>query len=86
MTQRFAEAIGLLAATLTTASFVPQTIKVLRERQTAGISLGMYVLFSSGVACWLLYGLMIGSLPVTLANTVTLLLAGTVLAMKIRHG
>ena len=78
--------IGTLAALLTTASFVPQALKVLRERKTEGISLGMYVLFCSGVFLWCIYGVLIGSPPVWLANGVTLVLAGLVLAVKIRLG
>jgi len=80
------ELIGLLAGTLTTLSFLPQAIKVMRERQTRAISLHMYVIFTLGVACWLLYGLLIGSPSVVLANAVTLLLAASVLVMKVRHG
>ncbi len=77
--------IGSIAAVLTTVSFVPQALKVLRERQTAGISLGMYVLFTLGVALWLAYGLLIHSLPVCAANGVTLVLSSLILAAKIRH-
>jgi len=80
------ELIGSLAAVLTTLSFIPQVIKVLKERQTAGISLGMYSLFTLGVALWLVYGIMIGRAPVYVANGVTLALASTVLVMKLRLG
>ena len=80
------EIIGYVAAVLTTGSFVPQVLKVARERQTKGISLGMYVLFTLGVALWLVYGLLIGSAPVAAANAVALLLAGAVLVMKLRFG
>lgn len=80
------ELIGYLAAVLTTVSFVPQVIKVFRERQTAAISLGMYVLFTIGVALWLVYGILIHSLPVAIANAVVVVLAGLVLIMKIRLG
>lgn len=86
MPGRMTELVGLLAGALTTASFVPQAVKVLRERQTAGISLGMYLLFSAGVTLWLVYGVAIGSLAIILANAVTLLLALIVLGMKIRLG
>lgn len=86
MNQALQETIGYVAATLTTVSFVPQVIKVARERQTQGISLGMYVLFTVGVALWFVYGLILGSLPVAGANAVVLLLAGSVLVMKLRWG
>lgn len=74
--------IGLLAAFLTTASFVPQAVLVLRTRNTEGLSLFMYILFTTGIACWLIYGLFIGSLPIILANLVTIVLASMILAVK----
>jgi len=80
------ELTGYVAALLTTISFVPQVIKVLRERQAKGISLAMYVLFTTGVALWLVYGIAIRSAPVTIANAIALVLAGTVLVMKLRFG
>jgi MtN3 and saliva related transmembrane protein len=78
--------IGFVAATLTTISFVPQVIKIWRSRSTHDDSLGMYALFTLGIAMWLAYGLLIHSWPVILANFVTLLLAGTVLLMKLKFG
>jgi len=76
--------IGIIAAILTTASFVPQAIMVVRTGDTAGISLVMYVMFTIGVAGWTSYGLMIGSVPVIAANVVTLALATIILVMKLR--
>lgn len=76
--------IGLVAAMLTTISFLPQTLMVLRTGRTDGISLCMYALFTAGVAGWLAYGLLVGSLPVILANAITLALAATILALKLR--
>jgi MtN3 and saliva related transmembrane protein len=78
--------IGSLAALLTTISFVPQAMKVLRERETKGISLWMYLLFTLGVGLWFVFGLLIHSFPVYAANGVTLVLASSILAMKIRLG
>jgi MtN3 and saliva related transmembrane protein len=80
------EWIGFIAACLTTGSFIPQAVMTIRTRDTRGISLGMYVIFTTGVAFWLAYGIAIASLPMIFANTVTLGLAGTVLALKIRYG
>ena len=77
--------IGYGAALLTTAAFVPQTLKSWSTRDLSGISLAMYGLFTLGVGLWLVYGLFIGSWPVILANGITLALAGTVLFLKIRH-
>ncbi|MCC4117709.1 SemiSWEET transporter [Aromatoleum toluclasticum] len=79
------EAIGYLAALLTTTSFVPQALHIWRTRDARAISLGMYSVFSAGVALWLAYGLLVGSCPVMLANVVTLFFALSILLMKIRY-
>ena len=80
------EWLGYTGAALTSASFIPQAVMTIRSRDTRGISRGMYVIFTTGVAFWLAYGIAIDSLPMVLANTVTLGLAGTVLALKLRYG
>jgi MtN3 and saliva related transmembrane protein len=77
--------IGAVAATLTTVSFVPQALKTFRTRDVSGISLGMYSLFATGVALWLVYGLMLGEAPIYVANAITLALALAVLVMKLRY-
>lgn len=78
--------IGLTAATLTTLAFIPQVWRTLRTRDTHGISLGMYAAYTVGIALWLVYGLLLHDLPITLANSVTLLLAAIMLAFKLRYG
>ncbi len=80
------EWFGYLAAILTTGSFVPQAVMIIRSRNTRGISLAMYVIFTIGVALWLVYGIALESWPMILANTVTLGLAATILALKLRYG
>ena len=80
------EWIGYLAATLTTVSFVPQAIKTIRTRDTSGISLGMYVVFTLGIACWFGYGIVLQSWPMIVANIITFGLSATILALKLRHG
>lgn len=80
------EWFGYLAAILTTGSFVPQAVMIIRSRDTRGISLAMYVIFTIGVALWLVYGIALESWPMILANTVTLGLAATILALKLRYG
>ncbi|WP_305074452.1 SemiSWEET transporter [Propionivibrio sp.] len=80
------EWIGYGAAVLTTLSFVPQVWQIWTTRHTKDISLRMYILFTGGVSLWLLYGLLLGSWPIIVANCVTLVLAGMVLALKLRHG
>ncbi|HCI53486.1 MAG TPA: hypothetical protein DE312_09275 [Gallionella sp.] len=81
-----AEVIGSLAATLTTTAFIPQAWQVWRTRHTADISLGMYALFTTGVALWLGYGILLNAWPIIIANFITLLLAGVVLLMKLKFG
>ena len=78
------DAIGIVAAFLTTLSFVPQAILVIRTKQTEGISLTMYAMFTTGVVAWLVYGIALGAVPIILANTVTLVLASIILTLKIR--
>lgn len=77
--------LGLVAGTLTTLAFVPQVIKTWRTRSTHDISLGMFSLFSLGLLLWLVYGMAIGSAPIVVANTVTLVLALTILYFKLRY-
>jgi MtN3 and saliva related transmembrane protein len=77
--------IGTLAAILTTASFVPQAWHTFRTRDVRGISLGMYSVFTVGVACWLVYGLLLSAWPIVIANCITLALAAAILAMKLRY-
>ena len=81
-----AETIGAVAGALTTLSFVPQVYKVVRVRQTAGISRGMYAVFILGVLLWSIYGMMIGSVSIVVSNLVTFVLASTVLIVKLRAG
>ncbi|MEQ9314674.1 MAG: SemiSWEET transporter [Henriciella sp.] len=79
------DTIGLIAAFLTTASFLPQALMVLRTRNTESLSLTMYSMFTAGVACWLVYGLIIGSMPMIVANVITLGLAAVILGMKVKN-
>ena len=78
------ELLGYLAALLTTLSFVPQAWHTFRTRDVSGISLGMYSVFTLGVALWLAYGVLLRAWPVVAANAVTLALAASILVMKIR--
>ena len=78
------DAIGSVAAVLTTASFIPQAWHSFKTRDVSGVSLGMYSVFTLGVALWLLYGVLLQSWPLMIANSVTLLLAAAILGMKLR--
>ncbi len=77
--------IGWIAAALTTFSFLPQAIKTVKEKNTAGISLGMYSMFTVGVFLWLVYGFIIGDIPLMLSNIVTFIFASIVLTMKLKY-
>ncbi len=80
------EWLGYAAATLTTLAFVPQAVKTIRSKDTRGISLSMYVTFTVGIGFWLGYGIALQSWPMIVANLVTLLLATTILGLKLRYG
>jgi len=79
------EWVGLLAAFCTTCAFVPQVLQVIKSKDTSSISLHMYLVFLTGIVLWLIYGIYLNNLPMMLANSVTLLLAGTVLCLKIKY-
>lgn len=79
------EWIGYIAAVLTTVAFVPQAWKVRQTRRTEDLSLALFSLFSTGVFCWLIYGIIIEDVPVIAANIVTLILALYILSWKIRN-
>ena len=81
----FAEIIGFVAATLTTLSFYPQAYKIIKTRDTASISLVMYSIINVGLILWLVYGLMIGDMPIILANAFTLITSLTILFLKIKR-
>ena len=74
---------GYLAAACTTIAFIPQAIKVHKTKQTEDISLGMFILTTVGVLFWFIYGIMISSYPVIIANFITFILSLYVLIMKI---
>ena len=77
--------IGYFSAFLTTLAFVPQAHHSWKTRDLSGVSLPMYSLFSLGVVGWLVYGIMITSWPIIVANSITLLLAFVVLCLKMKH-
>jgi MtN3 and saliva related transmembrane protein len=78
------EILGYAAATFTTVSFVPQAVKTLRSGDTTAISLRMYLLFTTGIALWGIYGLLTGDGPLVAANAITLVSAGLILQCKLR--
>jgi MtN3 and saliva related transmembrane protein len=78
--------VSAIAATLTTAAFVPQAVHIIRYKETKAISLVMYVAFASGVALWLLFGALIGNWPIVVSNAITLMLTLAIVGMKLRYG
>jgi MtN3 and saliva related transmembrane protein len=78
--------VSAVAATLTTAAFVPQALHIIRHKETRAISLFMYVTFAIGVALWLVFGCLIDNLPIILSNAITLALALAIIAMKLKYG
>lgn len=78
------DSIGYAAATMTTISFLPQLIRVLRLHSAREISLGMFLIFSVGTLAWLIYGVLSHSAPVAVANAVTLVLSVSILVLKLR--
>ena len=77
--------VGLLAGTLTTIAFIPQLQQNWRTRSAQDVSLGMLLTFVTGVFLWLVYGLLLGALPIILANLVTLVLTLAILILKLRY-
>ncbi|MBC7480943.1 MAG: SemiSWEET transporter [Rhizobacter sp.] len=77
------DGLGYAAATLTTASFLPQAWLTFRTRDVSGISLAMYSLFTLGIVGWLVYGLLLQAWPIVVANAITFVLSAGILAMKL---
>lgn len=77
--------VGYLAAFCTTLAFVPQAWKIIKTKHTKDISLVMYIVFSLGVALWLIYGIVLSNWPMILANAVTFCLAMVILGFKIKY-
>lgn len=80
------ELIGSIAAVLTTLCWLPQTLRVIRFRDTASLSLSTFSVFIAGVGLWMVYGIMLEAWPVILANLFTLGLNGVIVVQKLRHG
>ena len=79
------EIVGLLAAFLTTSAFIPQVYKIYKEKNADGISLTMYIILFTGVILWLIYGILISSLSIIIANGVTALLQLSIIIFKLKN-
>ncbi|HLY68987.1 MAG TPA: SemiSWEET transporter [Puia sp.] len=77
--------IGLFAAFCTTISFLPQALKTIQTKNTSGISLRMYFLFTLGTLLWLVYGLLSANIPIIIANAITLVFATVILLYKMKY-
>ena len=84
MESAFVEMLGYCAGGLTTAAFLPQVVQTWRSRSVRDISLPMYAIFAAGIAAWLVYGVLVGSWPVVVANAATLVLALAMIWMKLK--
>ena len=80
-----AEFIGLVAAVLTTAAFLPQVYKTWKTKDVESLSLTMYLVFFIGILLWLIYGFLIKSLPVILGNAITAISGGFLIYFKLKY-
>ncbi|KAA5602624.1 hypothetical protein F1188_20430 [Roseospira marina] len=81
-----APVFGYLAALCTTVAFLPQALKAWRSRSVGDLSLATFLLFTCGVASWLMYGILTVDWPIIAANVITLALAGSILVMRVVFG
>ena len=85
MNTPLSNSIGILAASLTTISLLPQVVKTLKTKRTRDLSLGMLVVFNVGILFWITYGIIIKSIPIIFGNCVTVSFAFYLLVMKHRY-
>ncbi|MGB9621396.1 MAG: SemiSWEET family sugar transporter [Brevinematia bacterium] len=85
MEKFFVEILGIIAGTLTTTSFVPQLVKILKTKSAKDLSLGMFLIFTLGILLWLIYGILTITLAIIIANSITFVIALTILILKIKY-
>lgn len=78
--------LGFVAGLLCTIAFVPQVTKIWKTKSARDVSLPAFVVFTFGVALWIAYGILVHAMPIILWNSVTLVLALAIVAMKMRFG
>ena len=81
----FVEILGLIAGTLTTISFLPQLVKIVKNKSAKDVSLLMFLIFTVGIFLWLVYGILTLTLAIIIANSVTIILALSILILKIKY-
>ena len=79
------EIIGVLAALCTTIAYAPQAYKIFKEKSAKEVSLSMYLILLLGLILWLTYGFLIDSFAIKLANTITMVLAVSIIYFKLRY-
>ncbi len=80
------DGIGTAAGLFSMASFMPQLVKIVREKRAEGVSLNTYLLTVTGFVLWIAYGIMLGSWPVAASNAVNLVLSAAILLLRWRYG
>ncbi len=76
--------LGYVAGAVTTTSLVPQVVKIWKTKSARDVSLGMFLIFSIGISLWIAYGFFLHSMPIIIANAVSLLLGFIVLGLKLK--
>jgi len=84
--QLLTNVIGVAAGLCSMASFVPQLIKIAREKDATGVSLTMFAITITGFALWIAFGLLSDAWPVALSNSICLVLAGAIFSLRLRYG
>jgi MtN3 and saliva related transmembrane protein len=83
--ETFTLILGLIAATLTTFAYLPQSIKAIKTKHTKDLSLPMILMLEFGLITWLIYGILISSVPIIAANTISIVLMSIILYLKIKY-
>ena len=79
-------AVGTAAAVCSVLSFAPQIVKIVRTREVEGVSIRTYLITVCGFALWIAYGIRLAAWPITIANTLALIMSGSVLLLRWRYG
>ncbi len=77
--------LGIIAGSLTTGSFVPQLVRIVKEKTTKEISLGMFLMSFMGLNCWLVFGILLGSKPIIVSNTLSIAMVSVIILYKLKY-
>lgn len=80
-----ANTFGMTAAILTTTCFIPQLTKIVKTKQTRDLSLGMYLMFTAGIICWEIYGIILKAPPIIIANLLGIIMNSIIIFYKIKY-